>query len=1477
MNHFFLIVSFFLISNVLYLEGPGFYCYSQGQIKFWDTHKEKVVEAKIHPSQKYILTRDAIGKIILWETEEFKYVKTLFKPTSYNVTGIRWVMEGNSIAISQNRTLNSSAYRGDKDRTILKWQDSIATERDSLFIIPVFENGKSLDVKASVDFISPDNKRFDIVAHYHETQNVVYSISSDSSFNGFKIISPFPHHHAADFNAAKNEVLIGASNYRITDPPVLYFMNTENYNTITWIELSFKPQYILFDNNENKYLIIGADLNKEQLSYAFFDPLTLQLSDIKTIEGKTGAINSEIVHNTYRLENGHYRIVISISGIYEYVFDYSNGKLTPIKKTFNDKLYKTAPFFIPEKKAIGFFNHETKMGLEIWDYKNERKISQYDMPSRPLAEATFLENGSWSVSGTSKDRKMFLKHFQKDALLNNRFSSVFFLDYISEKFGITYVVYYHFDRNSGKIVFSGYQKDEKRFFVYDLNSDIILTTIIDPKEEYQNPIGLSDSLNRIMVSDGFEYKLSTDGFYFVRIIDQEKTVKINTPASVSLLSADGKHLLLKDTTNTVRVFNVVDKPKEIYARMFDQEFLRDFKINTNIGFSFSASSYKEGFSLNSYVLTIEDNNVNENKIEGHQVYTLFKEKDYTVALLGFGAIRNLIINLKDSTVFQKNFYGEGFTPYSLSANFKENRLLVNNEEGFTTFIDLNTKEDLGYMTHYNERDQVILSTKGHFSSNIDVSRILYMENSETSYNWVNERNAPEEVLHLFGTVDIDYKDFLANVKGVNTLQNQPLEKGLENNQFKIKSLDFPELGGKLTTDQQSVLTEIEFEGNQKTITAVEIKINKGLNYLLKKSKKEFAIKENLIQFKLDLANGDNNIEVRLITAENNFSNSLSKLLVNVNAEPGNLYLLSIGVSEYQESSYDLVYADKDAMDLAILYGDSSDIDIEKYKMKFYANEYHLSGENINVEQKRISSLNTRSSWESKPLLKPVDSVGIYWAEQQGSALFLWDFEKGLRKKIFVEDKKNSISRSNLVIASDNSGFFFFTEKRNSFFDEAFFYDFKSGKSLKTKLPENLIKCISKNKFLVYEKDYSTWEYPLSFMEVELINGEPKGTKNEVLKLNSTSEFGELKFITMNKAYTHLLFYNEEKEIVLVQKQGEEIYYEKLEGIQFESLSTYLFLNNTIIISSNYEEFFKRYDIKEKRVEKIDISKSEVGINFYNSNTLKIIMKEPLEKNTEPHIFSNKSLFETYSDSRPHSFNKKNILCLTNEDATKNKIISALESFFNDVSANDQVVLFMAGHGVLDTNNEFLFAPHDMNYSNPNEKGISYNEIIKKIKPIPTANKLILFDACHSGNIFSNSEDLSSETFKIEKPNGRGAKRVNQSSSYSSSDIQKASDFLFDKVISSTGITVLSASSGDDVAYEGLENLSNGNFTASIISLLMSNLSSSNIYFSLKEEASGLKITEDILYTINKKIINTSQSRQIPNIREINKHANLFLW
>ena len=108
------------------------------------------------------------------------------------------------------------------------------------------------------------------------------------------------------------------------------------------------------------------------------------------------------------------------------------------------------------------------MDFEVWDYESEREVSQFEMQNRPLTEVKFLPDGSWTASGFSGIYKQFLKYFPEEEPLNNKFSTIYILDYISEKFNITSISYYHFNAYAGKIVFTGWQDDENRFFVYDL-------------------------------------------------------------------------------------------------------------------------------------------------------------------------------------------------------------------------------------------------------------------------------------------------------------------------------------------------------------------------------------------------------------------------------------------------------------------------------------------------------------------------------------------------------------------------------------------------------------------------------------------------------------------------------------------------------------------------------------------------------------------------------------------------------------------------------------------------------------------------------------------------------------------------------------------------------------------------------------------------------------------------------------------------
>ncbi|MBK9192709.1 MAG: hypothetical protein IPM77_15100 [Crocinitomicaceae bacterium] len=65
-------------------------------------------------------------------------------------------------------------------------------------------------------------------------------------------------------------------------------------------------------------------------------------------------------------------------------------------------------------------------------------------------------------------------------------------------------------------------------------------------------------------------------------------------------------------------------------------------------------------------------------------------------------------------------------------------------------------------------------------------------------------------------------------------------------------------------------------------------------------------------------------------------------------------------------------------------------------------------------------------------------------------------------------------------------------------------------------------------------------------------------------------------------------------------------------------------------------------------------------------------------------------------------------------------LDQLRSFLNLADINDQVIIFIAGHGVLDANFNYYFASHDIDFQNPSGRGIPYEMIealLDGIKPL----------------------------------------------------------------------------------------------------------------------------------------------------------------
>ena len=194
----------------------------------------------------------------------------------------------------------------------------------------------------------------------------------------------------------------------------------------------------------------------------------------------------------------------------------------------------------------------------------------------------------------------------------------------------------------------------------------------------------------------------------------------------------------------------------------------------------------------------------------------------------------------------------------------------------------------------------------------------------------------------------------------------------------------------------------------------------------------------------------------------------------------------------------------------------------------------------------------------------------------------------------------------------------------------------------------------------------------------------------------------------------------------------------------------------------------------------------IGVSEYTESTknLTYAHSDVLKLSEEFH--------EAYED-------KFNGLVLTNELATRNNILE-IKKFLQKTGVNDIVVVAFAGHGTIGNNREFYFCPNDVNFTSPENSGVSYAEIEELLDSIPARKKLLLLDACHSGEIDSTYAPVFVSDIVTTKDK-RGIDVVEIEETSSEKQINYLVESLFSNLNTGTGAFVISASAGSEYAFE----------------------------------------------------------------------------
>ena len=187
---------------------------------------------------------------------------------------------------------------------------------------------------------------------------------------------------------------------------------------------------------------------------------------------------------------------------------------------------------------------------------------------------------------------------------------------------------------------------------------------------------------------------------------------------------------------------------------------------------------------------------------------------------------------------------------------------------------------------------------------------------------------------------------------------------------------------------------------------------------------------------------------------------------------------------------------------------------------------------------------------------------------------------------------------------------------------------------------------------------------------------------------------------------------------------------------------------------------------------------------------------------------------------------------TNQQVTKENIL-ALKSLLNKTTVNDKVIISCSSHGLLDDSLNFYLAMHDVDFDNPKARGLKYEELENLLDGIPARRKLLLLDACNSGEN-DKTEVLKKDLAKAEKQKetselaeykNKTKGVIIQLEEENKNNFKKMNE-LFVNVRNNTGSVIISAAGGQESALEAItvdgKGIENGAFTYSILECLNQN-------------------------------------------------------
>ena len=1249
----------------------------------------------------------------------------------------------------------------------------------------------------------------------------------------------FLRYNTANYKSEKIEEFLFCSNLANTK------LIAQNNDKVLVFGNKNKNKFINLDYIDGRYKISLSENNVKNKKYNFHENFDIGIYNFKTSEYSLFN-NSEI-----------------------FVLDTDKKRLEKNIETINFEgneayfIYENDWVIIQNNKVIKYFKSgylSNDFNFEI--VKNEL-LKQNEVPS--LTKIIDKKNGKLG--------------YYTNPIKWNSSSTFYETDYSKTQF-------YSFNLQDGNVQKIQEQINSLKdytYLAYNGNQDAFLIGIKLENQEIEEKI-ISDEKAKLMVVDKTGSYIINNNYIYYGTHNLDNFKFSNDGKFICVKS--NKNMFIYDWKKNVVVYEKTDGYVDNIIPINSNDFIisgPDFNYDVSNLENKNNISYRLKLVNNQYIITDKNNyNISDAAFSGNTFVKMFPYK----------------ISINDKFVDLKNERLK-----SISLNKEGTKLLVNFFNGKIRLFDIKKHEWLNTIINFDNEEHLIFNTKGYYYTNKDELNSFLLIKKDNQFlsikNHGNNLYNPISILSDFGDINNDYETVLKKA----TLLRKKNNTFLFNNKLNIKDFYLAEKANTYETSKIKNRIKIDMFDNSTSNINFKIKINnvEQRNLTFKK------VNNSSYEVEISLTQEENIVE---IIAQKNKISSLpirKKMLFNGSINDRNLYVLSIGVSDYKESANNLNYAHKDAIDFAMRYGKFTKEQVENYLNDNFPFKIIVQNDTIilntivgNKFIKNEYSSSKQLSINGKKWLQYIINDSTFNEVRQ---FRIYDFKTKKSKIIDLEEPLYSDNEYyTFRTKADESGFYF-----NTFFfdnDEIeqeliYYYDFNLEKLNTVKLPmsladgfivnntdwlaidsENLkedfqdFKYTNTNKPIsisIYSKKNKLWikkTYPIEIKE---------NVEMSLFKVNDNGKLLIAKIRDIESNEENFVVYNLINNVYVPNKNIIEDNYSLLNFIHsknwyfdenFKTLNT---------VQSEYAEndYFYSFNLETGKLKETILGEFKdnqlIGFSFGQPFYIKHLSTKNSNLSDNESFMNLQKEIEKLQNQQPISFKNTYVNYIINEDANSITIKNSIKNFFKEAKPEDQIILFLAGHGVLSKDLDYFFATHDINFEKPQNKGVSFNTIVDLLNESPAIQKLLIMDTCHAGNTL----DIENYEYTYEQTVEGHRGSIAKSNKKNNDDLKISTvvNSIFDNFISKTGITVLSASTGENVAYE-YNGFNNGAFTKSLLDLLKNNIKNNYKYsYTPDEYYFNQKFTEKLQNILSEK----TDNKQKLDVREFNNLVQILLW